>query len=71
MNQLSDTDMMPWGKYGPKKGDPRRMEGVPASYLHWCWTELGKKNETATCPVAGYVQRNIAALALEYPDGIW
>jgi hypothetical protein len=33
MIQLQDTDKMPWGKY---KGTP--MQDVPASYLHWLWT---------------------------------
>lgn len=64
MSELTDTDIMPFGKY---KGE--RMEDVPASYLHWLWTN-GKK-EDKQCPVAGYIRLNLHALAKEYPDGIW
>ena len=70
MKQLQDTDIMPWGKYSRKPDGPLRMMDVPASYLHWLWTN-GKENETASCQVADYIGRNIDALAKEYPDGIW
>lgn len=62
---------MPFGKYGPSKGDPRKMESVPASYFNWLWTEGGKKHEVKTCPVADYINRSLGALKQEYPDGIW
>lgn len=26
---------MPFGKYGPKKNDPRRLRDIPAAYLRW------------------------------------
>ncbi len=61
--ELQDNDPMPFGKY---KGDP--MEKVPASYLHWLWTN-GKSKESD--PVADYIRRNLSALAQEYKDGIW
>jgi len=70
MRQLTDTDMMPFGKYGPHKGDPRTMDKVPASYFHWLWTN-GLRDKTATDPVADYIQRNITSLMEEHPDGIW
>jgi hypothetical protein len=70
MEQLKDTDIMPFGKYGPDKGDPKPMQDVPASYLHWLWTN-GKENETKTCPVADYIKRNLTGLAKDYPNGIW
>ena len=63
--ELQDTDPMPFGKY---KGTP--MQDVPASYLHWLWSN-GKKNEVKTCDVADYINRNLAALQKEHPDGIW
>lgn len=69
MTQLEDTDMMPFGKYGPDKGDPRMMQDVPASYLHWLWTN-GKENDRL-CPVADYIRRNLHALEKDHPDGIW
>ena len=64
MKPLSDTDPMPFGKH---KGEP--MQDVPASYLHWLWTnglEHDKQSE-----VAEYIRQHRAALSLEYPDGIW
>ena len=62
---LEDSDSMPFGKY---KGES--MDSIPASYLHWLWTN-GKKHECKTCPVAGYIKNNIEALKLEYKDGLW
>jgi len=51
---LEDSDSMPFGKY---KGES--MDSIPASYLHWLWTN-GKKHECKTCPVAGYIKNNRA-----------
>ena len=65
MNPLKDTDKMPFGKH---KG-VLMMQDVPASYLHWLWT-TGKEHDEQ-CPVAEYIRRNLTALQLEYPDGIW
>lgn len=62
--QLGDTDPMPFGKH---KGQP--MELVPASYLHWLWTQ-GKEHDQV-CPVADYIRRNLNALQKEYSNGIW
>lgn len=62
---LDDTSPMPFGKY---RGQP--MQDVPASYLHWLWTQ-GKSHEVKTDPVAEYINRNLSALKQEYPDGIW
>lgn len=61
---LTDTDKMPFGKH---IGTP--MQDVPASYLHWLWSD-GKK-EDMHCPVAAYIRENMDALAKEYLDGIW
>ena len=61
---LSDLDPMPFGKH---KGVP--MQDVPASYLHWLWSD-GKKHDVQ-CPVADYIRRNLHALEQEHPDGIW
>ena len=61
---LTDTDPMPFGKY---KGTP--MQDVPASYLHWLWTN-GKKDDK-TCKVADYIRRNLNALKQEHRGGIW
>lgn len=62
--KLDDTSKMPFGKH---KGIP--MQDVPASYLHWLWTN-GKK-EDLECPVAGYIRRNLQSLRMEHKDGIW
>ena len=64
MTQLNDTDKMPFGKY---KGE--LMQDVPASYLHWLWSN-GKEHDKL-CPVADYIRRNKTELAQEHPDGIW
>jgi hypothetical protein len=64
MVQLEDTSPMPFGKH---RSAP--MQDVPASYLHWLWTN-GKKQDTR-CPVADYIRRNLDALKKEHPDGIW
>jgi len=56
---------MPWGKH-----KDATMESVPASYLHYLWTN-GKDKEVERCPVADYIKRNMAALEKEFPDGIW
>jgi hypothetical protein len=61
---LGDLDQMPFGKY---KGET--MQDVPASYLHWLWTN--GKNADKQCPVADYIRRNLNALKREYSDGIW
>lgn len=68
--ELTDDSPMPFGKYGPHKGDPKKMKDVPAQWLHWYWTNGGEK-KTKTCGVAAYIEKNIRALAKEYTDGIW
>lgn len=65
VRELKDTDLMPFGKF---KDMP--MSDVPASYLHWLWTQAGKERDKV-CPVADYIRRNISALKQEYKDGIW
>jgi hypothetical protein len=62
---LTDTDLMPWGKY---KGTP--MQDVPADYFFWCWTKQGFEFRKQD-PVAEYIRKNLASLEREYPDGIW
>jgi hypothetical protein len=64
MTELHDLSKMPFGKY---RGQP--MQDVPASYLHWLWSQ-GKEHDKQ-CPVAKYIRQNIPALQKEYPDGIW
>jgi hypothetical protein len=62
---LEDDDLMPFGKY---KGE--KMSDVPASYLHWLWTN-GLKEQVKTAPVADYIFRTMHVLKDEFPDGIW
>ncbi len=68
MKLLRDNDEMPFGKH---KGTP--MRDVPASYLHWLWTNekdpMSKKVKVE--PVAEYIDFHIRLLQVEYPDGIW
>jgi len=66
--QLTDTDAMPWGKHAGV-----HMQDVPASYLHWLWTN---ERDPMSCktkadPVAAYIERNLTVLKKEHPDGIW
>ena len=65
---MTDTDLMPFGKY---KGMP--LQDVPASYLHWLWTNERDpmRLKTATDPLAAYIAANLGALQKEHPDGIW
>lgn len=62
MKPLDDLSLMPFGKY---KGT--LMQDVPASYLHWLWTNGLDKNSD----VADYIKRNKEALKKEHPDGLW
>jgi len=61
--KLGDLDLMPFGKH---KGVA--MQDVPASYLHWLWTQRGYDKGS---PVGVYIEENLAALMKEHPDGIW
>jgi uncharacterized protein (DUF3820 family) len=63
MYKLTDTDQMPFGKY---KGIP--MQDVPASYLHWLWTQDGFDKNSQ---IGVYITENLAGLKQEYKDGIW
>lgn len=65
MKPLSDTDEMPFGKY-----KNTMMQDVPASYLHYLWTN-GMSKETKTSNVAKYIEDNLSALKQEKKDLIW
>lgn len=64
--ELQDTDPMPFGKY---RGKP--MQDVPASYLHWLWTNGLSTQKIKPEPVGDYIRRNLNALKQEHRDGIW
>ena len=64
MKIFDDLDKMPFGKHAGIV-----MQDVPASYLHWLWSN--GKEQDKQCPVADYIRRNISSLAKEYSDGIW
>lgn len=70
MKPLNDTDPMPFGKH---KGTP--MQDVPASYLHWLWTQNNGRDQRtqmlSSDPVLDYIRRNLSALKLEHRDGLW
>lgn len=51
---LTDESHMPFGKYGPGRGDHRQLKAVPASYLLWLWDER-LRNEQDT-PLGQYVK---------------
>ena len=62
---LTDTDPMPWGKYSGE-----RMASVPAQWFHWLWSQ-GSNSKKTDSPVINYIRANLAALKMDYPDGIW
>jgi len=64
INQLQDDSRFPFGKH---RGE--LMMDVPAQYYAWLWHN-GMKNDK-TSNVADYIRRNLDALKMEYPDGIW
>ena len=64
MKKLEDMDEMPFGKH---RGI--LMRDVPASYLHYLWI-TGKESDKQ-CPVTNYIRRNLMALKIEHPDGVW
>jgi uncharacterized protein (DUF3820 family) len=68
MKPLTDTCPMPFGRY---KDEP--MQDVPASWLHWFWSECREYlgTDTKQGQVLDYIQSNLSALKQEYPDGIW
>lgn len=64
MKELTDLCPMPFGVHRTKP-----MQEVPASYLHWLWTQ-GKKFDRH-CPVACYIRKNLESLKKEHTDGVW
>ena len=73
---LEDDDKMPFGAHQGKT-----MENVPASYLHYLWTnglDGVAKNDPRSARepndrlrVANYIWNNLHRLQLEHPDGLW
>lgn len=65
---FTDSDQMPFGKHRGKK-----MEDVPASYLHWYYHEC-KQNGCSTPDawrVFNYIVENKSALIQETKNLIW
>ena len=58
----SDLDLMNFGKHVNQ-----RLQDVPASYLHWLWTQRPLHDQR----LEEYIRENLAALKQEHPDGIW
>lgn len=65
---LTDESLMPFGQYGPTRGDHRRMTDVPAQYLLYLWDSgIWQKKGRA---VHEYIKENFSALELDAPDYI-
>lgn len=62
-----DDDWMPFGKYGPKSSDVRKLQDVPASYLHWLWQQKPLNDKK----LQNYIENSLSALKEETPDLIW
>lgn len=58
----ADDDKMPFGKH---RGE--QLCDVPATYLHWLWTQRPISDKS----LENYIYNNIDALRKEHPDGIW
>lgn len=58
----TDLDLMNFGKYKNE-----RLQDVPASYLHWLWTQRPISDKR----LEAYIRNNLDALKKEHPDGIW
>lgn len=57
-----DSDTISFGKH---RGE--LFSDVPASYLHWLWTQRPLRDQR----LENYIFNNIEALRKEHPDGIW
>ena len=64
--RLTDESPMPFGKY---KG--KRMDQVPAAYLHYLWSKPGGLKTDCADGVGLYIVENLTALKQEHADGIW
>ncbi len=62
LEPYGDTDLMDFGKYKNEM-----LQDVPASYLHWLWTQRPISDKR----LEAYIKANITALKKEHPDGIW
>lgn len=58
----TDEDEMPFGKHA---GEP--LSSVPASYLHWLWTQRPLNDQR----LESYLHASLDSLKMEFPDGIW
>lgn len=66
--KLLDDSPMPFGN----KHKGVMMKNVPASYLHWIWTNVNYYKEgTPSALVINYIYKRLRALKKECPDGIW
>lgn len=65
---LTDESMMPFGQYGPTRGDPRTMADTPAYYLLFLW-DSGIWQEKGRS-VHEYIKENFSALEIDAPDYI-
>jgi len=59
----NDDDLMNFGKYKNV-----RLQDVPASYLHWLYTETKPMRDIK---LKHYIENSMDSLKEEYPDGIW
>jgi len=62
MEELTDEDWMPFGKYGPGKGDPRKMKNVPSGYLIALWDKEDGLWCKPSNPVHAYIKSSWSAL---------
>lgn len=60
MKALSDTSIMPYGKF---KG--KQLQNVPASYLLWLYDEIKNNTDMNSKYLTAYIEDNMQALKIE------
>lgn len=70
-NEMTDESLMPFGQYGPKRNDHRKLCDVPARYLLWLWDDGVWQDRTGrNAPLHRYIAKNMKALEMDAPDYI-
>ena len=71
MQELTDSDNFPFGKYEPApKGTGLTMNEVPDDYYFYLWTHGLEKKSNQT-PVAKYIRKNLEGFKKNSPELIW
>jgi len=62
---MTENDYMPFGTYGPDKGDHRKLKDIPAGYLVWLYdSDFAWVNENHP-EVYNYIEENLDQIESE------